>query len=287
MAVIQGDLRPLHPATKPKNPRGRDRLPAGDPELVEAVRAGDGAAFSILYRNHRPAVLQVVRSYVHERETAADLAQEAFVRPFERLPTLRQAERFRPWLLAIARHAAIDRVRTRWGERGLDGRGGDELASTSPGPDQEAELAELTNLVRGCLAGLPSRDATVLIMVTHLGAAPADVASVLGVTPGAAKVIVHRARRRLRDSLTLQLMAKRTTEPCAGLGALLGNGNMTGANRHVQTCQLCVEVTRRELGLCHLATPTDARGSRLTTHVRAGEALVAQKSAPWRYSEPS
>ena len=256
MAATQRSLGLLDLASTPTRSPGRGRPSEGDRELVEAVRSGDGAAFSMLYRTHCRAVLQVVRAHVHEREAAADLVQEAFVRALERLPTLRQAEKFRPWLLAIARHAAIDRRRTRWRERGFDEADGDEMASTSPSPDQQAELAELVALVNGCLADLMPRDATALVMVTHLDSAPADVAAVLGVTPGAAKVIVHRARRRLRDALTLQLLAGHKTTPCASLGALLDLGDLVGAGRHVRTCQCCVKAAAGDLELSTWSPPS-------------------------------
>src|SRR4051794_30351186 len=86
-----------------------------DAALVEAVRSGDVDAFSALYRTHVGAVRAAVRDNVHDAEGIADVVQDTFVRALERLPSLRDPERFRPWLLSIARNTAIDarRVRTR------------------------------------------------------------------------------------------------------------------------------------------------------------------------------
>ena len=64
------------------------------------------------------------------------------------------------------------------------------------------------------MAGLSPRDAAAVTMVTQLGFAPGQVAAALGVTPGAAKVIVHRARRRLRNALALQLMVQQPGLAC-------------------------------------------------------------------------
>ena len=66
----------------------------------------------------------------------------------------------------------------------------------------------------GLRGGTVQRDAAAVTMVTQLGFTPAQVADALGVTQGAAKVIVHRARRRLRNALALQLMVKHPSLAC-------------------------------------------------------------------------
>src|SRR4051812_30882601 len=82
-------------------------------DLVSKLPAGDLGTFDELYRRHAGAVHLAVRDNVHAHESVADVVQEVFLRALERLDTLRDAERFRPWLLSIARHAAIDHRRAR------------------------------------------------------------------------------------------------------------------------------------------------------------------------------
>src|SRR4051794_26114267 len=72
-----------------------------DAELVERVRNGDATAFTELYRAHARAVHTAVRDNVHDADAAADVVQEAFTRALARLDTLREPDRFRPWLLSI------------------------------------------------------------------------------------------------------------------------------------------------------------------------------------------
>jgi RNA polymerase sigma-70 factor, ECF subfamily len=173
--------------------------------LVERARAGDTLAFEGLYMRHLSGVQQVVSAIIRDHSHVADAVQEAFTRALDRLPTLRDATRFRPWLLSIARHVATDHVRARMKARiGVEDEALD-VATPEPGPEELAELAELSRLVRAGLAGLSKRDATAVALVTHLDFTPAEVAVALGITPGAAKVLVHRARRRLRDALRLDL----------------------------------------------------------------------------------
>ena len=141
--------------------------------LVERVRNGDMTAFAVLYRDNVGAVMRAVRDNVHDPESVADVTQEVFARALERLGTLRDPARFRPWLLSIARHAAIDHRRARKNVADSLDDAPVEPADTGRGPADMAELNELARFVRGCVAGLSRRDATALTLVTQFGLRPA------------------------------------------------------------------------------------------------------------------
>jgi RNA polymerase sigma-70 factor (ECF subfamily) len=222
---------------------------ASDHDLVCAVLNGDVDAFTALYRAHVGAVYGVVSLNVHDRESAADIVQEVFTRALERLPTLREPDRFRPWLLAITRNASIDQRRQRGRVDRLDDDAAEAMPADQRSPDETVELAELARLVNGCVAGLSRRDATVVALVTHLGYSLADVAGVVGVTPGAAKVIVHRARRRLRDTLSLQLLVRHQSSACNELRVLLDRNDIVDAARHVRNCEPCSVAAEQEVQL--------------------------------------
>jgi RNA polymerase sigma-70 factor (ECF subfamily) len=177
--------------------------------LVERVRSGDMTAFEALYLRHYAAVRRVAGAVVRDSDQIADVAQETFTRALDRLATLRDESRFRPWLLSIARHVATDHVRARSkAARGPDEDAALEVATAEPGPEELAELADLSRLVQHGMAELSERDATVVALVAHFGFTTSEVAAALGLSPGAAKVAVHRARRRLRDALVAQLTAE-------------------------------------------------------------------------------
>ncbi|MFV2039642.1 MAG: RNA polymerase sigma factor, partial [Acidimicrobiales bacterium] len=80
------------------------------------------------------------------------------------------------------------------------------LASDHPTPDLEAELRELALALRTGVAALSPRDATALSLTVHLGFGPTEVAAALGISYGNAKVVLHRARHRLRSALEQQRM---------------------------------------------------------------------------------
>ena len=75
--------------------------------------------------------------------------------------------------------------------------------SPDAGPDDFAELAETAARLRSGLARLLPREAVVLTMSVQLGFGPGEIADALGITTGNAKVILHRARKRLRLAIEL------------------------------------------------------------------------------------
>ena len=120
------------------------------------------------------------------------------------------------------------------------------LAATGPGPESLAEMRVLADQVQGCVAGLSRRDAAAVTMVTQLGFTPAQVADALGVTQGAAKVIVHRARRRLRNALALQLMVKQPSLACDDFQKLIEDDPL-GASKHIEQCETCLDRASAEV----------------------------------------
>jgi len=220
--------------------RGSPTLDRSDAELVAAVRSGDSRAFADLYREHLGSVRRVAYHLVGDSDATADAVQDTFARALQHLGDLREPDRFRPWLLAIARHAATDQLRARRRLTALDETHDELLAASGPGPESVAEVRELAAQVRGCVAGLSTRDAAAVTMVTQLGFAPAQVAAALGVTPGAAKVIVHRARRRLRNALALQLMVEQPGLACEEFQKLRDDDPLA-ASKHIESCVTCLE----------------------------------------------
>lgn len=224
---------------------------ATDAELVTRVRQGDAAAFAELYKAHAGAVHTVVRDNVHDADSAADAVQEVFARALAKLDGLREPDRFRPWLLSIARHVGVDSRRHRNRVELLEDDEADAIPTPASrrGPDEIAELSELADLLEGGVATLSRRDATAIALVTHLGFGPTEVAGALGVTPNAAKVIVHRARRRLRDAVSLQVLVRSEGVGCGEFEKLCGQDDKVAAARHLKTCEVCASAADAEVHL--------------------------------------
>lgn len=210
---------------------------AQDAQLVAQVRDGDQAAFGALYAAHVRAVNAAVFDRVRDAEARADVVQESFVRALQRLDHLRDPASFRPWLLAIARNTAIDHLRAGRGTDAADDEALGALADSVAGPEEFAELAGLAMQVRDGLVRLSRRDATALSMAVQLGLSTQELAAALGVSPGAAKVALHRARHRLRQALRLQVLVRSQGGACVELRALYDAGELAVAVRHSERCE--------------------------------------------------
>jgi RNA polymerase sigma factor (sigma-70 family) len=218
---------------------------ADDGDLVRAVVAGDGAAVLALYRRHLPAVRAVVAAKVRGEDVIDDLTQETFTRALEHLTTLRRPERFRAWLLGIARNSATDRCRLELRQRDVDPVELHAVEATTPAPETEVVHRLVASTVDRSIRRLSERDARALQLATHHDLAPAAVGAALGLSPGAAKVAVHRARRRLRTLLAVDVLAGAAGLACPdhpGPDAAPGE-----ADRHVATCDECLAATRATL----------------------------------------
>lgn len=198
--------RDAGPAHGPSNVRLDERAKAPRDE-VEAAAAGDREAFGRLAERHARLVRSVVLSQIRRREDAGDCVQEAFARALRDIGRLRDPCRFTPWLLTVARNVAIDHRRSWLRELDHVSTGDDDslgqLTAEDPAPDDIAAARSLASTLRAAVEVLPEREAAALVLVTDFDLGPAGVAGALDTTPGNAKVIVHRARRRLREALVL------------------------------------------------------------------------------------
>lgn len=234
-----------------------------DESLVRAVRAGDPGAFEALYQRHAPAVRAAAFGKVRHRERAEDVVQTTFLRALERLDALRDPTKLRGWLLTIARNVALDELR-RNSRVELDEDAGDDVAA-SGSVDVQVEVAELGRLVHGALSGLTERDVTAVAMAGYLNASPEEIGERLGVSPGAAKVALHRARKRLRTAMKLELLV-RAGEGCPELRPLAEAGDLPRAGNHVSRCDVCQRAGSTAIRLYQGAT---ASGARITVSVLA------------------
>jgi RNA polymerase sigma-70 factor (ECF subfamily) len=160
--------------------------------LRDQAVAGDEAAFSALVRPHVEAGVRLAYAMLGNRADAEDATQEAVTHAWRRLAQLRDGAAVRPWFLAIVANQSRNLRRTRWFR----------LVKVPEVQWAEAwrEPAEDIDL-RRALARLPVTDRQALFLRYYLDLPIEEVAQVLGVTPAAAKVRIHRACRRLRPEL--------------------------------------------------------------------------------------
>jgi RNA polymerase sigma-70 factor (ECF subfamily) len=172
--------------------------------LVERSRKGDGDAFGELYRAFEGDVLRLCRRLLGSPEDAEDAAHEAFLRARKGLDRYALGRPFRPWLLGIASHLAIDRLRRRRTERRLfppEELGPEELAADAPSPLQREIDADRRRRLLAAIDALPERYRVPLVLRYYAELEIAEIAELLEVTRNQVATLLFRARRRLRSAL--------------------------------------------------------------------------------------
>lgn len=166
------------------------------PGVVVAARRGDREAFSELYRRFSRAVHGVVLAKVNYRD-AADLVQDVFALALERLPQLAEPAAFPGWLLAIARHRAIDHLRGQRPEGALPEEGSELPADLALAPSRGAEVAQVLVALRA----LPEAYQETMILRLVEGLTGPEIAAHTGLSPGSVRVNLHRGMKLLREQL--------------------------------------------------------------------------------------
>lgn len=197
-----------------------------DAALIERCRAGEVAAFEPLVEKYRQRVWRLAYNTLRDREEAWDVAQEAFIRAYQALPSFRGQAAFYTWLYRIVMNVAADRARS----RGAQGRAfGVErvpeedwervLPDQNPGdeaPDAAAARREQRTKIMRALDSL-TEDHRKIIMLSDLeGLSYREIADTLEIPMGTVMSRLHNARRRLRDALGPLLLL------LLALGLLLG-----------------------------------------------------------------
>lgn len=168
--------------------------------LVRRCQAGDEAAWEALVRSQQGRVFALACHYVGDRDEAHDLAQECFVRVFQQIGQLEDPERFVSWMLRIVRNAAIDRSRRRKARPPAQDVPADEmysLASDSPTPEDDAELASSKRLVHRALGFLGFEHREIVMLKDIQGMEFEQISKLLDLPVGTLKSRSHRARSAL------------------------------------------------------------------------------------------
>jgi RNA polymerase sigma-70 factor (ECF subfamily) len=166
---------------------------------LTSAQRGDENAFACLFRDIQPALLRYLHVITPEAE---DVAGETWLQVVKGLSGFRGGEEaFRAWLFTIARHRAVDAGRSRSRRTDVPLAVTDEVTGQPTAPDA-AELALeaiSTRSVVALIKTLPRDHAEIIMLRVVAGLEAADVARIVGKTPGAVRVTAHRALRRLAE----------------------------------------------------------------------------------------
>jgi RNA polymerase sigma-70 factor (ECF subfamily) len=170
-----------------------------DTQLVERFRTGDAKAFDEIVRRHSEAIRRLVGRYIRREADAKDVAQEAFTRAFQGLPSFRGESSFRTWLYRIAVNVALDHIRGN-PRRELEPIE-DVAVFTHSLQTSRLVAAEVWQKVSTRLDALPPKQRLVFELRMFHDLSFGEVAALAECSEDSAKVNFHYAVKRLRDLL--------------------------------------------------------------------------------------
>ena len=174
----------------------------GDSDVARAA-AGDRGAFERVYRLHVNRVYSLCARMTGDRTRAEELTQDVFVRAWEKLHLFRGESSFSTWLHRLTVNVVLNarksegRDRSRYEENDEESGGVDALPGVVGMPLAPGDLLDLEEAV----AKLPPGARRVFVLHDVQGYKHEEIAEMLGVTSGATKAQLHRARLLLREAL--------------------------------------------------------------------------------------
>ena len=159
-----------------------------------------------IVKKHGPAVWQTAYRLLGNHADAADCFQETFICALE-VSRRQRVRNFSALLVRLATTRAIDQLRQRFSNSKVRADAADLTAvpSTNPDPVQEAQMQELVVRLRESLSQLPPQEAQVFCLRYLNNMSYRQIAKELGIKTKTAGVLLHRARKKLRDFLEVSI----------------------------------------------------------------------------------
>jgi RNA polymerase sigma-70 factor, ECF subfamily len=186
------------------------QAPSEETSLVEAARSGDMAAFEALVRRYDRNVFRIAQHITQNREDAEDVVQDAFLKAYQNLGQFQGQSKFYTWLVRIAVNESLMRLRKRRTGKMVsidedieteEGTVPRDLADWAPDPEQNYTQAELAEILRKTIQGLPPGFRVVFVLRDVDGLSTEETAESLGLSVPAVKSRLLRARLQLRERL--------------------------------------------------------------------------------------
>jgi RNA polymerase sigma-70 factor, ECF subfamily len=205
----------------------REAASEAEATLLDRLRAGDRAAFSALVARHAGSLLRVARSLVRDRAAAEEVVQETWLGVLTGLDAFEGRSSLRTWLFQIL----VNRARTRFAREGrtvpfsaLAGPGDGDPPAVDPGsfderggwrqppgawseedPERLAMNAETRAAIQTAIQELPEAQRAVMTLRDIEGLETEEICNLLSITVTNQRVLLHRARARVRQALERRL----------------------------------------------------------------------------------
>ena len=162
------------------------------------------AAFAELLARYRQPVLNFVHRMLGDATEAEDVAQEVFVRAYRHWGEYDPRRKLSTWLFALARHAAIDRLRYRQ-RHPAEPLPDTVAANPVRGPAAEVAAKELGDIIAAAIQSLPEDQRTAVVLAEYHDFSHAEIAGVMRCSEKSVESRLYRARQTLREKLAYLL----------------------------------------------------------------------------------
>ena len=174
-------------------------------KILERCLGGDELAWEALVRQHQGRICSIAYGYVGEQDEARDLAQDIFVRVYQRLHTCTEADKFESWLVRIARNACIDHLRRRKARPPRQDIPADEMTALAggwPSPEDAWISNSQQKLVHRALQRLSGINREIIVLKDIQGLPLEEISGMLDLPLGTVKSRSSRARIELAKAIT-------------------------------------------------------------------------------------
>jgi RNA polymerase sigma-70 factor (ECF subfamily) len=216
----------------PSDSSQRPRAPRDEDDLLEALRGGDERAFTELVERWSGAMLRIASSHVGSRAVAEEVVQEAWLTVLRDLHRFEGRSALRTWVLGIVVNLARSRGRAERRSVPLPMDAGEPVVDPArfrpsdhprwPGhwalapapwsaPEEALLAAETRTAVLEAIAALPPTQREVLVLRDLEGFTASETCNVLGLGDTNQRVLLHRARSRVRQTIERQFETAETT----------------------------------------------------------------------------
>lgn len=173
---------------------------ASDARLVEDAKKGDREAFGELVRRYERRLIRVIGRFIVDADITDDLAQETFIRVYEKLDQFDPSRRFSPWLFRIGVNLTLDYLRKRkrrvWSVLFTD-RSGEKWIDT---PDSDPRpTQDLQQEVRATIQQIPEKYRTVLVLRDMENFSTSEIAAILDRKEATIRWRLAEARNRFQE----------------------------------------------------------------------------------------
>ena len=172
-----------------------------DSLLVKRFKEGEEKAFNQLVLRHQKRIYDLIYRMTRNREDAADLSLEVFVRTYRNLKDFEERSSFYVWVAKIAVNLSLNFLKREKFRSFLSIFDLAEIKTTNDSPAKDMEKSELKGAIDSAIQSLPARQRTAFVLKYFQDMSHQEIAEVMGITEGASKANYFQAVQKLQKLL--------------------------------------------------------------------------------------